>query len=470
MPGIFLPDTQTDDPPKFSDPIFPCPTTQLVTFLKQVNRSQLSKAEIAILDATFGGFLTGVKPPGTVSEIVARFAAESGLSYEHQERMPRRYDGDPTLPTGRYSTVCKDASGDDGGTLIRELHFYANAAVAEGHVEVYDPAVGDHGQRIGQFGLDPEARERIVLRYLSFAQADGSSAPMSLLVSIPVIIREVRIENVLDLRRPAAAQWLCWEISRLTFGKSEGEKFRCFPNRTDLTEFVELLPALMDQAKGGGNVHRIVGLYLRQLGINGLVFPAVRGNASVQFDHGEPTDFHGWSFVDFREAPPAKTVAFFELRPEWPTTLVIEGGDDGGRSAAAFSEAVSFQVEGYAEGTGQMAVTGVEARMEVYHLVDSLEAVIRYRLPEVSDADINNLKVFLVSIPIQYSIGIAVMSLWSLLGLQQARADLMAFIEANFSQHPLGTLLTMAVNPPPVSVAQLASSKLFMAALGGGGR
>ena len=59
----------------------------------------------------------------------------------HEDRLPRRYDGDRTLPHGRYHTVCRDAEGDDGGTLGRELKFYVNARIADAHIEIYEPVV-----------------------------------------------------------------------------------------------------------------------------------------------------------------------------------------------------------------------------------------------------------------------------------------------------------------------------------------
>jgi hypothetical protein len=42
----------------------------------------------------------------------------------------------------------------------------------------------------------------------------------------------------------------------------------------------------------------------------------VRTDAYTYAVNGEPKEFHGWSFVDYRDAPEQEIVAFFELRPE----------------------------------------------------------------------------------------------------------------------------------------------------------
>jgi hypothetical protein len=135
----------------------------------------------------------------------------------HENRLPRRYDGDRTLPHGRYHTVCKSAEGDDGGTLGRKLKFYKDAQVAEAHIEVYDPVVTADRDMIDRLGMDTSARERLVVNLIPFAQRPSGAAPWSIHLSMPVEIQEVCADNVLDLRRPAALDWLFHIIPKLHF-------------------------------------------------------------------------------------------------------------------------------------------------------------------------------------------------------------------------------------------------------------
>jgi hypothetical protein len=111
-------------------------------------------SERKFLNAAFGGFLTGAKPPGDVHALLAAFTPN--VFREH--RLPRRYDGDRTLPHGRYYTVCKNAEGDDSGTLYRELKFYKDALKAEGHSMVYDPAITRQREMIDRLGMDTSER------------------------------------------------------------------------------------------------------------------------------------------------------------------------------------------------------------------------------------------------------------------------------------------------------------------------
>jgi hypothetical protein len=81
------------------------------------------------------------------------------------------------------------------------LLFYKSAQIADGHLEVYDPALTNHREMIGRLAMDATARERIVIQFIPFAQLPNSAVPLSFVLSIPVEIQEVCVDNVLDLRR-----------------------------------------------------------------------------------------------------------------------------------------------------------------------------------------------------------------------------------------------------------------------------
>jgi hypothetical protein len=445
--------------PCFERPALPCPTSTFRGHVKQLRPSTLSDFERNFLNAAFGGFLTGAKPAGAVHAMLAALTPNAG----HEDRLPRRYDGDRTLPHGRYYTVCENAEGDDSGTLARELRFYKKGDVAQGHVEVFDPGVTSEREMIGRLGMEASARERIVVRFTPFAQPLHVTSPLSIILSIPIEIRELQVDNVLDLRRPAALDWVFHTVPNLRIVcNDKGEMEPCFPFRTAPTAFGEILPSFVDQSRGGGNFDKLVGLYLRQIGVSGLVFPSARSDAFTYAVNGEPKEFHGWSFVDYRDAPQQELVAFYELRPEWPRTLTIEGGDDNEPCPAAF--AGEFQIhmtENFPSTGGTLAFRGLAQRIEAYEMVDSLEAAVRFRLPDVDEEEVTKLKTFAVLLGSRDAINFAAMVLYSLLGLVPARVDLQNFVSDQLGDHPMAKLLIRCTNPPPPNEKQLALGAAF---------
>ena len=460
MPGFFARGEAASGVPRFAEPDEPCPVSELHAVLKQVSRAELSRLQNSFLAAAFSGFFEGVMPPGRVSEVVAE-----ELGGEYEDRIPRRFDGDRTLPPGRYSTVCVDSTGSDGGTLAREMTFYMDARVAEGHVEVYDGTVPAHDEMIVALGLTARS-PRLVLRYMPFAQPGDREAPHGVLTTVELELREVRVPGVLDLRRTSAAAWLCRTISRSSVVTPDGTRFRCFPMRPDLDDPADMWPSLMDQARGGGNFHKIVGLYLRALGVSGVVFPSARGDARVTVVDGEPIDQHGWSFVDFRDAPPTWIVAFVETRPGWPTGLTIEGGDDNVPHPGAFAEEVAFTDAGWSGGTGSMTVDGVEQRLRATSLVHSAEAAILHRLGGVDEQQVRELVAFLASLSARDAAAVAEMVLFSLLGFRPAQADLAEAVESQLAGHPVSALLLACCSPPRSSVDDFGRARALMAMFG----
>jgi hypothetical protein len=445
--------------PFFEPPALPCPTSTLRAFVKQVRPSALSAQERGFLNAAFAGFLTGARPPGHVNALLAALSPHTF----HEDRLPRRYDGDATLPRGRYSTLCQNGDGDDGGTLQRELLFYKDARVAEAHIEIYDPAVARHRETIGWLGMD-DARDRLVVRLVPFVQPANAAAPWSVVLSVPVEIRIAHVEHVLDLRRPEALEWLFRTIPTLHCRLDDIERQPCFPSRHEPATVAELLPSLVDQQRGGGNFDKLVGLYLRLLGVSGLVFPSARSDAHTHVVDGALEGFHGWSFVDYRDAPPPEIAAFVELRPEWPRTLTLEGGDDNVPRPAAFAD--EFQIvltEGFPSPNGGFAFRGIESRIEAYHMMDSLEAAVHFRLPGLDNEQALQLKTFAVSLGARQCTNFCAMALWSLLGLARAREDLKGVLREQLREHPLAGLLAQCADPPPAEAAELSRSGAFRA-------
>ena len=463
MPGIHhLDGTSGRRFPHFERPGRVCPTSTFRGFVKQVKPSGLTLPERNFLNAVLGGFLTGIRPPG---DDVHKMLTALSPNVRHEDRLPRRYDGDRTLPHGRYYTVCENADGEDGGTLHRELLFYKKASIAEGHVEFYDMTLNAHRNMVGgSFATDDAAREGIILKFTPFGQAAHAASPFSLRSVISLELSELCVDHVLDLRRPAALDWLFHTIPGLRIVLSDGgDTVPCFPHRPKLETFGEILPSLVDQSRGGGNFDKLVGLYLRQLGISGLVFPSVRNDAYTYAADGEPKEFHGWSFVDYRDAPRPDIVAFFEVRPDWPRTIVIEGGDDNEPKPAAFADECRIEMtQNFSATGGTLVFRGLAQRIEAYSMVDSMDAAARFRLPDATDEEITAVTAFAVSLGSRDAIKFSAMVLYSLLGLVQARNDVRRFVTDQLTHHPIAGLLARCADPPPAAT-QFEQSAAFRA-------
>jgi len=463
MPGLTGPDLTAS----FAGPDEPCPTSTLNAYLKQLNRAQLNDAEVGVLNVAFNGFLANHTKPESLS---ATWLEQAGFPVDgwDRDRVPRRYDGDLTLPPGRYSTICADLNGDDGGTLAREMTFYSSPTALGGQVRVYDTCRPEDAKSVAAMGLGPEGPPRLVLQYFDFFQRPGEPHGM-VQTGIEISTSEVHIENVLDLRRPAAANWLTRTISALTFSDPGGEHIRCFPYRADLTDFPEVLPSLMDQATGGGNFCKLVGLYLRELGVAGLVFPSARSDVSVTFQDGLVTDSYGWSFVDFRDAPKPRIRVFWEERPDWPQSLVVEAGDGYVPFPALFANEVSFLTEGYDLGTGQTKVQGLEQRLKTVYVIANVQAAIEYRLPRVGKSDASDLTTVIVSLGARQGASLGWMVLLSLLEIKLGRDDLQAFVRDGLAQllpdmprnRGLRSLLRACCDPPKLSRKDLSRETLL---------
>ena len=68
---------------------------------------------------------------------------------------------------------------------------------------------------IDHLGIDTSARERIVINLVPFVQPTNITVPRSIHLSLPVEIQEMRVDQVLDLRRPAALDSLFRTVPNL---------------------------------------------------------------------------------------------------------------------------------------------------------------------------------------------------------------------------------------------------------------
>lgn len=329
--------------------------------LKQISLDDLADDGRAAMAASFSGF-TGAPSEDHVRRGAAlwdkRFG-RLGVARDADTSVPRRFAGDLTLGRGRYFTLCKTADGNDEGVLVRELSTYHNPLEA-GLVTIIDPTLPEHR------GSIPLALRAVPLRDLlllcppigdrphPFA-ARFSVEAKPLYVVLPMRIVELEIDRVVDLRTPRTADWfasalssLDWrdflpdptspnalENSRQGFHVSgyrpdgyDPDKtptrtgFAAFPFKPTVESLGNLLPSLLCPSIGGGRgAAEIVGLWLRKLGANGVIFPSARSDSRVVVRNGELVDWSGFNFVDYRDAPAPGYLGAIDFSVGWPNKI-----------------------------------------------------------------------------------------------------------------------------------------------------
>ena len=102
MPGVISQDVTNPSQvvTAFNRPQEPCPVTTLNAFLKQVRRDEYGQA--AVLNTAFGGFITGIKPPGHISDLVSQDAKRGGR------------ENDRGAPSNSISDVAEEETADHG--------------------------------------------------------------------------------------------------------------------------------------------------------------------------------------------------------------------------------------------------------------------------------------------------------------------------------------------------------------------
>ena len=224
----------------------------------------------------------------------------------------RRFSGDGSLRRKKYFSVCEAGSDDDQGTMLRELLSYDDPS-KHGAAEVTETA-GNPGEMeiaLSRYACEPPISSN---RHLQRGEQLRKFPRPS--YRIPIRVLDEQFERVIDLRRPATAEWFTSNLTRLRWLTGDKEQL-AFPRKAPLEGFHELLPSLVTQARGGGyGATRIAGAWLRVLGADALVFPSARSDSMLEADHGETLKFRGWSLVDFRGEPPPRALTV-DFTSEW---------------------------------------------------------------------------------------------------------------------------------------------------------
>ena len=311
------------------------PQRKFSGFLKRVNRSALGPKSLVTLQYAFPNFIGDIEHARRRDEALSKHGidpralpsfndqkrkhAEShGFEIKFVERQFRRYSGENNLPSQRYSSVCVDDGGDDRQTLCRELFEYTDPRIP-GWVFVTDTWDAQAMQALYRIGMarplvpgifvfllpPPDDDQRKAFHHFlgpvlstlhgPFESASDKWNGLSL-VFIPTEQFHVELADTLDLRQPDAQEWL------FQFFREGDGAVSIKAARRQITSFADMLPALVYPEYGGSGVTKSIGSWLRSAGIQGLVFPSARSNASIEVDeHSVVRAYHGWNFVDYRE-------------------------------------------------------------------------------------------------------------------------------------------------------------------------
>ena len=270
------------------------------------------------------------------------------------------------LDRGRYYTVCRSESGDDRGTLINELRAYYDPYHA-GLVDIFDTTVPSSCERLPSFVASQLSRRAAAQRpghlVLVIRPLGGKPFPMDsppFAVALPLSVRNVTVDRAIDLRNPECARWLSRRLSTLTWA-IDGKEIAAFPGKSPLSEFRELLPSLYTQALGGAaGATQIAGLWLRRLGVDGVIFPSARSDAYVMVNDGAVEGWSGWNLVDYRGAEQPLYRGQIDTIPYWPTWIAAEPRDVSSLDRPIIFASATMESIDEGPASGSWRISGLE--------------------------------------------------------------------------------------------------------------
>lgn len=301
---------------KSPQPATDFPGTMLHAHLKQIDIPALEARTRQAIEECFPQFASdpsrdwhkslrahgaNVQPDNPVNT-----AFTAGGYYDLTQGRFRRYAGGKDLPGARYFALCRDASGNDGGTLCYELMSYWDST-SGWFLGLTDSTV--HREAIAQSPLTRVLADQDPVLLIIASPIDeikvgktrepfptGQTHP----ILVPLRVVEISCDNVLDLRFPDAQEWLAQRCG----GKGSH------------SSFLELLPNLISPSPGGNAFHQNIGGWLRTHGCLGLVFPSARRDVFVESSAAGIVSHDGWNFVSYHgvESPSLTTT----LGPPFP--------------------------------------------------------------------------------------------------------------------------------------------------------
>jgi hypothetical protein len=324
------------------------PTSTFTGVIKQLRIADLSPQAREVLDLCFPDFVKPSSPRGEVAK------EHLGVEYYGNgvSTIPlgwgrlRRYSGSASLGPSRYYSVCHDDEGFDRGTLCNELMAYYSVEgerVGDYRVKMIYPSVHDStllspGQRSAypelatpKFAIRlTEYRERETLRKILLRKPLVEEVG-TWEVQLPLTVRSVKIDDVIDLRNPESQTWFFEHFVRLEeesyLQGSPGNSKTRYLKVAEPRNFLGLLPTLVFPGIGGHTFHQAVGAWLRSHGVAGFVYPSARcdvywrqlGAAEVDSrgHRRQHQMFSGWNFVDYRGSGQSDWESLIGHLPAW---------------------------------------------------------------------------------------------------------------------------------------------------------
>jgi hypothetical protein len=250
-----------------------------------------------------------------VGSVLDQLERTEGMMFERLDtassRTGRRFSGDINkyqfMPRRRYSSVCSDAVGADGGTLARELESYTFPLEA-GYVRVFDLAEPNpiSDERAGELAVYLADLEFLPspIKAAFFERFDIKSKAASIVMKYPYDVQDVEIERTLDMRYPDARRWLC---DSFCHGMADYLEYSGPPLNKDF-DFYQFWPSLFWASSGGTALDDTIARYLQDHEVQALIYPSARTDARVVFDGGRMIAFGGWNLVDYREQNAPKPI------------------------------------------------------------------------------------------------------------------------------------------------------------------
>jgi len=317
-------------PLRFAGPETPPPFEATSLVLKQTDLQRLDEMGRDAM-TLFSSFVAAWEQSKVrdIEDAEAMLASLSpgGTEYEVRTdlRANRRFSGDGFLSQTRYHSVCQSADGSDGGTMKRELIAYHDP-LTSGVVDIYDLTEGSASfarlsGSLAEDAVEPQPAFLISIPPFTASEHEwlrrAAKRWDTTRVLLPVRVKEVSFERLIDLRVPRVAAWFTRNLTRLRWLTDDDSEAPAFPNKMPLDRFADLLPTLTTQTLGGGNgATRIAGSWLRSLGAEAVVFPSARSNSFVEVRNGNVIAFYGWNLVDYRGAHPARLQSY-DLTTAW---------------------------------------------------------------------------------------------------------------------------------------------------------
>lgn len=392
-----LADLHSAHPPFHANGLAAPPLSRFQESVRFIRFDDLDEVQRAVFTLAFPGFFQESSTPDAERLESALRGLRNAPAFNY-----RRWAGDGTLPRGRYFSVCRPSSGSGDQTLAHELAAYADPenVGAVNVVDLSDPAsawlLAEYNRFlfvdgsapssavVARFLSRPSAPSR-VLDVMSRAKEEGgvniAEAAPEIPVFIPTRAIPLDVEGILDLRTPAAQQWLL-EIVTMGFPDIDysygaaGRSPRLFIRGKEPERFADLLPLLMFHFRGGSPILNGIATYLRSRGVHGVVYPSARSNPQVILEDGKLKSWSGWCFVDYRDAPlPEPELRIIQHPDAWCETLAsaIRLAPTSDRRAG------SWAVEGNVEAAAALRTYHAEFYYQAHYHRPPDEFEARYR-------------------------------------------------------------------------------------------